>query len=77
VKKEVELVTASHRFWLGEEIYQEALKFNKSFPDFCKVFHNGELKRCVEIKMNMEHDMLDVDDVMIMLNRKIRKRKKK
>ncbi|REG79566.1 hypothetical protein [Algoriphagus antarcticus] len=75
-KKEVELITASHRFWLGDEIYEEALRFNKTFPNFCDVFHKGNFKRCVELKMNMEKEMLDVDEVMRMIRRKIKKSKK-
>jgi len=75
-KKEVELITASHRFWLGDEIHKEALRYNKSFPDFCDVFHQGNFKRCVELKIDMVHEMMDVDEVMWMLRRKIKGSKK-
>jgi hypothetical protein len=75
-KEEVELVTASNRFWLGDEIHQKAVAFNKSFPDFCDVFNSGKFKRCVELKMDMENEMIDVDEVMRMLNEKILKSKR-
>jgi len=71
VKKEVELVTAAHKFWLGDEVHREALKFNKAFPDFCDVFNQGKFDRCVELKISMDQDTMDVDDVMWMLNKKI------
>ena len=76
-KKEVEITTALHRFWLGDEIHEEALKFNKSFPDFCDVFYKGEFQRCVDLKKNMEQEMMDVDEVLAKLNQKIRKNKKR
>ena len=77
INKDVALITASHRFWLGDEIHKEALKFNESFPQFCDVFHKGKFQRCVELKMKMDQNMMDVDDIMWMLTKKINQRQKR
>lgn len=76
-KKEVDLITSSHKFWLGDEVHEKALKFNESFPNFCDVFHQGKFKRCVDLKMDMDQEMMDVDDIMWMLNKKIINSKKR
>lgn len=77
VNKEVELITASHQFWLGEEVHKEALKFNESFPDFCDVLHQGKFQRCVELKMDMDQNMMDVDDIVWMITKKISQNKRR
>lgn len=71
LKREVENITASHKFWLGDTIHDEVLEFNKSFPDFCDVFHQGKFDRCIELKRDMDKKMLDVDQVLLLLNKKI------